>query len=66
MGRVRCIRPKTDVTSLGRKKASKKLVNKSKVNGKLCITVNGSKKWPRLCHSSISIIVSQECVGVHM
>jgi len=26
MGRVRCIRPKTDVVSLGQKKASKKLV----------------------------------------
>ncbi len=32
MGRVRCIRPKTDVVSLGQKKASKKLIKKSKVN----------------------------------
>ncbi len=44
MGRVRCIKPKTDVVSLGRKKASKKLVKNSKVNGKRRITVTGSKK----------------------
>ncbi len=44
MGRVRCIRPKSDVVSLSRKKASKKLVKKSKVNGKHRITVTGSKK----------------------
>jgi hypothetical protein len=44
MGRVRCIKPKTDVVSLGQKKASKKLVKKSKVNGKRRITVTGSKK----------------------
>jgi len=43
MGRVRCINPKTDVVSLGQKKASKKLVKKSKVNGKRHITVTGSK-----------------------
>jgi hypothetical protein len=29
MGRVRCIKPKTDVVSLGQKKASKKLIKKS-------------------------------------
>ncbi len=44
ISRVRCIRPKTDVVSLGQKKASKKLVKKSKVNGKRSITVTGSKK----------------------
>jgi hypothetical protein len=44
MGRVRCIRPKTDVVSLGQKKASKRLVKKSKVNGKHRIAVTGSKK----------------------
>jgi hypothetical protein len=44
MGRVRCSRPKSDVVSLDRKKASKKLVKKSKVNGKRRITVTGSKK----------------------
>ncbi len=49
MGRVRCIRPKSDVVSLGRKKASKKLVKKSKVNGKRCITaVTGSKKCTKV------------------
>ncbi len=48
MGRVRCVKPKTDVVSLGRKKASKKLVKKSKVNGKCRITVTSSKKAPRL------------------
>jgi hypothetical protein len=48
MGRVRCIRPKTDVVSLGRKKASKKLVKKSKVNGKRRITVTGSKKCTKV------------------
>jgi len=30
MGRVRCIRPKTDVVSLGQKKASKKLVRRAR------------------------------------
>jgi hypothetical protein len=44
MGRVRCIKPKTDVVSLGQKKASKKLIKKSKVNGKHRITVTGSKE----------------------
>ena len=48
MGRVRCIRPKSDVVSLGRKKASKKLVKKSKVNGKRRITVTGSKKCAKV------------------
>jgi hypothetical protein len=48
MGRVRCIRPKSDVVSLGRKKASKKLVKKSKVNGKCHITVTGSKKCAKV------------------
>ena len=48
MGRVRCIRPKTDVVSLGRKKAGKKLVKKSKVNGKRHITVTGSKKCAKV------------------
>ena len=48
MGRVRCIKPKSDVVSLGRKKASKKLVKKSKVNGKRRITVTGSKKCAKV------------------
>ena len=48
MGRVRCIKPKTDVVSLGQKKASKKLVKKSKVNGKRRITVTGSKKCAKV------------------
>ena len=39
MGRVRCIRPKSDVISLGQKKC----IKKSKVNGKRRITVTGSK-----------------------
>jgi hypothetical protein len=48
MGRVRCIKPKTDVVSLGQKKASKKLIKKSKVNGKRRITVTGSKKCAKI------------------
>jgi hypothetical protein len=48
MGRVRCIKPKTDVVPLGQKKASKKLVKKSKVNGKCRITVTGSKKCAKV------------------
>ena len=48
MGRVRCIRPMTDVVRIGQKKASKKLVKKSKVNGKRCITVTGSKKCTKV------------------
>jgi hypothetical protein len=48
MGRVRCIKPKTDVVSLGRKKASKKLVKKSTVNGEHRITVTGSKKCAKV------------------
>jgi hypothetical protein len=48
MGRVRCNKPKTDVVSLGQKKASKKLVKKSKVNGKRRITVTGSKKCTKI------------------
>jgi hypothetical protein len=48
MGRVRCIKPETDVVNLGRKKASKKLVKKSKVNGKRRITVTGSKKCAKV------------------
>jgi hypothetical protein len=48
MGRVRCIRPKSDVVSLGQKKASKKLVKKSTVNGKRRITVTGSKKCAKV------------------
>jgi hypothetical protein len=43
MGRVRCIKPKADVISLGRKKTSKKLVKKSNANGKCCIAVTGNK-----------------------
>jgi hypothetical protein len=43
MGRVRCIQPKSDVISLGRKKPSKKLVKKNNANGKRCIAVTGSK-----------------------
>ena len=42
MGRVRCIKPTADVICLGRK-ASKKIIKKSKVNGKRRITVIGSK-----------------------
>ncbi len=48
MGRVRFIRPNTDVISLGQKKVSKKLVKKSKVNGKRCITVTGGKKCAKV------------------
>ncbi len=48
MGRVRCIRPKTDVASLGQKKVCKKLIKKSKVNDKRRITVTGSKKCPKV------------------
>jgi hypothetical protein len=48
MGRVRCIKPKTDVVSLGQKKASKKLVKKSKVNDKRRITDTGSKKCAKV------------------
>ncbi len=48
MGRVRCIRPKSDEVSLGRKKASKKLVEKSKANCKRRITVTGSKKCAKV------------------
>jgi hypothetical protein len=44
MGRVRRIKPMTDVVSLGQTKASKNLVKKSRVNGKCRITVTGSKK----------------------
>jgi hypothetical protein len=40
MGRVRCIKPKADVISLGQKKPSKKLSN---MNGKRHIAVTGSK-----------------------
>ncbi len=43
MGRVRCIKPKADVISLGWKKPSKKLVKMSNVNGKHRIAVTGSK-----------------------
>ncbi len=48
MGRVRCIKPKTDVVSLGQKKASKKLLKKCKVNGKRRITVTSSKKCAKV------------------
>jgi len=48
MSRVRCIKPKTDVVSLGQQKASKKLVKKSKVNVKCRITVTGSKKCAKV------------------
>ena len=40
MGKVRCIRcnkPNADVVGLGQKKASKKLIKESEVNGKWCI-----------------------------
>jgi hypothetical protein len=43
MGRVRCIKPKADVISLGHKKPSKKLVKKNIANGKCCIAVTGNK-----------------------
>jgi hypothetical protein len=46
---VRCIRPKSDVVSLGRKKASKKLVEKSKVNGKHTVSqLLAARNAPRL------------------
>jgi hypothetical protein len=48
MGRVRCIKPKTDVISLGHKKPSKKLVKKSNANGKHRITVIGNKSWAKI------------------
>jgi hypothetical protein len=44
MGRVRCIRPKSDVVSLGRKKC----VKKSTMNGERRITVTGSKKCAKV------------------
>ncbi len=44
MGRVRCIRPKSDVISLGQKKC----IEKSTVNGKRRITVTGSKKCAKV------------------
>ncbi len=43
MGRVRCIKPEEDVISLGDKKPSKKLIEKSNTNGKHCIAVAGNK-----------------------
>jgi hypothetical protein len=43
MGKVRCIKPKPDVISMGHKKPSKKLLKKSKANGKHCIAVIGNK-----------------------
>ncbi len=48
MGRVRYIRPKTDVVGLGQKKASKKLVKKSKVNDKRRINVTDRKKCAKV------------------
>jgi hypothetical protein len=48
MGRVRCIKPKADVISLGCKKPSKKLVKKSNSNGKRCIAVIGNKSWAKV------------------
>jgi len=66
MGRVRCIKLKTDVVSLDQKMASKKLVKKSKVNGKHRITVTGRKKCAKVCHISIDTIVPQECVGFYI
>jgi hypothetical protein len=43
MGRVRCIKPKADVISLGCNKPRKKLVKKSNANGKRRIAVTGNK-----------------------
>jgi hypothetical protein len=43
MGRVRCIKTKADVISLGCKKPSKKLIKMSNTNGKRRIAVTGSK-----------------------
>jgi hypothetical protein len=43
IGRVKCIKPKADVISLGRNKPSKKLINKSNANVKHRIAVTGSK-----------------------
>jgi hypothetical protein len=43
MGRVRCIKLKADVISLGGKKPSKQLVKTSNANGKHHITVTGNK-----------------------
>jgi hypothetical protein len=47
MGRVRSMKPKHNVISVG-KKTNKAVTKKSKVNGKSCITMTGSKhqvKW---------------------
>jgi hypothetical protein len=42
MGRVRSTKPKHDVIIVG-KKTNKAVTKKSKVNGKSCITITGSK-----------------------
>jgi hypothetical protein len=54
MGRVRCIRPKTDVVSLGQKKASKKLVKKSHSYWQqdMCQGYD-TVAFPPLCHRSV-------------
>ncbi len=55
MSKVRCIKPKADMFSLGRKKPSKKLVRKSNTNGKHCITVTGNKSWAKDSGTIVSI-----------
>ncbi len=47
MGRVRSTKPKHDVISVG-KKTNKAVTKKSKVNGKSCITMTGSKHQVKL------------------
>jgi hypothetical protein len=47
MGRVRSTKPKHNVISVG-KKTNKAVTKKSKVNGKSCITMTGSKHQVKL------------------
>ncbi len=47
MGRVRSTKPKHGVISVG-KKTNKAVTKKSKVNGKRCITMTGSKRRVKL------------------
>jgi hypothetical protein len=47
MGRVRSTKPKHDVILVG-KKTNKAFTKKSKVNGKSCITMTGSKHRVKL------------------
>jgi hypothetical protein len=47
MGRVRSTKPKHNVISVG-KKTNKAVTKMSKVNGKSCITMTGSKRRVKL------------------